>query len=177
MLVTTGGGGVTCTAVAALVPFTEAVMFAVPVARAFTGINAEIAPAAMVALAATCATAGASLASAMTVSISCATLMVTVTLEVLDVPFADAVMTALPTARPVAVNTALVCPCATITEAGICSTDGLSTESAICVLVVCVALIVTVKLLVAPTFMVKLAGSSAVTATGGATTLTTAEAV
>ncbi len=57
-------------------------MFAVPVARAFTGINAEIAPAAMVALAATCATAGASLASAMTVSISCATLMVTVRLPV-----------------------------------------------------------------------------------------------
>src|SRR5258706_10567488 len=86
-------------------------------------------------------------------------------------------MTALPTARPVAVNTALVCPCATVTEAGICSTDGLSTESVIGVLVVCAALIRTVKLLVAPTFMVKLAGSSAVTATGGATTLTTAEAV
>src|SRR5260221_14341626 len=86
-------------------------------------------------------------------------------------------MTALPTARPVAVNTALVCPCATVTEAGICSTDGLSTESVIGVLVVCAALILTVKLLVAPTFMVKLAGSSAVTATGGATTLTTAEAV
>src|SRR5258706_11007968 len=86
-------------------------------------------------------------------------------------------MTALPTARPVAVNTALVCPCATVTEAGICSTEGLSTESVIGVLVVCAALILTVKLLVAPTFMVKLAGSSAVTATGGATTLTTAEAV
>ena len=87
-------------------------------------------------------------------------------------PFADAVMTALPTARPVAVNTALVCPCATVTETGICSTDGLSTESAIWVLVVCAALILTVKLLVAPTFMVNVAGSSAVTATGGATTLT-----
>src|SRR5712691_8777835 len=86
-------------------------------------------------------------------------------------------MTALPTARPVAVKTALVCPCATVTEAGICSTEGLSTESAIWVLVVCAALILTVKLLVAPTFMEKVAGSSAVTATGGATTLTTAEAV
>src|SRR5258706_5390845 len=86
-------------------------------------------------------------------------------------------MTALPTARPVAVNTALVCPCATVTEAGICSTEGLSTESVIGVWVVRAGLILTVKLLVAPTFMVKLAGSSAVTATGGATTLTTAEAV
>src|SRR6266705_5918736 len=86
-------------------------------------------------------------------------------------------MTALPTARPVAVKTALVCPCATVTEVGICSTEGLSTASAIWMLVVCAALILTVKLLVAPTFMVKLAGSSAVTATGGATTLTTAEAV
>src|SRR6266571_9399679 len=37
MLVTTGGGGVTCTLVVALVPFTEAVTFAVPVARAFSG--------------------------------------------------------------------------------------------------------------------------------------------
>src|SRR6266849_5448853 len=86
-------------------------------------------------------------------------------------------MIALPTASPVAVKTALVCPCATVTEAGICSTEGLSTESAIGVFVVCAALILTVKLLVAPTFMVKLAGSSAVTATGGAATLTIAEAV
>src|SRR2546425_1129231 len=86
-------------------------------------------------------------------------------------------MIALPTARPVAVKTALVCPCATVTEVGICSTDGVSTASAIGVLVDCAALILTVKLLVAPTFMVKLAGSNAVTATGGATTLTIAEAV
>src|SRR5712691_536091 len=204
MLVTTGGGGVTCTRVTALVPFTEAVTFALPVVRAFTGIAVDITPAATVALAATCATAGASFASPMTVSASCATLMVTVrvpvapscsgsglgssdtiaaacgetcTLEVFEVPFADAVMTALPTARPVAVNTALVAPCATVTDAGICSTDGLSTESAIGVLVDCAALILTVKLLVAPTFIVKLTGSSAVTATGGATTLTIAEAV
>src|SRR5438309_6843631 len=45
------------------------------------------------------------------------------------------------------------------------------------VLVDCAALILTVKLPVAPTFIVNVAGSSAVTATGGATTLTTAEAV
>jgi len=45
------------------------------------------------------------------------------------------------------------------------------------VFVVCAALTLTVKLLVAPTFIVKLAGSNAVTATGGATTLTIAEAV
>src|SRR5437879_5896898 len=44
-------------------------------------------------------------------------------------------------------------------------------------LVDCAALILTVKLLVAPTFIANVAGSSAVTATGGATTLTTAEAV
>src|SRR6266705_583156 len=86
-------------------------------------------------------------------------------------------MIALPTARPVAVKTAFVCPCATVTEAGICSTDGVSTASAIGVLVDCAALILTVKLLVAPTFIVNEAGSSAVTATGGATTLTIAEAV
>src|SRR6266568_3471580 len=55
MLVTTGGGGVTCTRVAALVPLTEAVTFA---------------------------TVGASFASAMTISASCATLMVTVRLPV-----------------------------------------------------------------------------------------------
>src|SRR6266496_549384 len=82
MLVTTGGGGVTCTRVTALVPFTEAVTFAVPVARAFTGIGAEITPAGTVTLAATCATAGASFASAMTASASCATLMVTVSVPV-----------------------------------------------------------------------------------------------
>ena len=55
----------------ALVPFTEAVTFAVPVARALTGIGAEIAPAGTVTLAATCAMAGASSASAMTVSVPC----------------------------------------------------------------------------------------------------------
>ena len=82
MLVTTGGGGVTCTRVTALVPFTETVTFAVPVTSAFTGISAEIAPAAMVTLAATCTTAGASFTSATSVSVSCATLMVTVRLPV-----------------------------------------------------------------------------------------------
>jgi len=184
--------------------FTDAATCATPVATAFTGIGAEIAPAAMVTLAGTCATAGASFASAMTVSASCATVMVTVrlpvapscsgrgfgssdtmaagcgetcTLELFEVPFADAVMTALPAARPVAVNTALVVPCATVTEAGTWRTNGLSTASAICVPVGCVALIVTVKLLVAPTLIVKVVGSSAVTATGGATTFTAAEAV
>src|SRR5215831_9129418 len=97
--------------------------------------------------------------------------------EDIDVPFAEAVMMALPVASPVAVNTALVVPWAMVTDGGIWRACALSTDSAIGVSVSWAALMLTVKLPVAPTLMAKVAGASAVTATGGAATLTIAEAV
>src|SRR5687768_5637045 len=150
------------------------------------------------------ATAGMLLASITVVALSCATLIVTVsvpcapcwsgsgfgssdtsaagcgetcTAEDLAVPFADAVIVLSPVASAVAVNTAIVAPCAIVTVAGTCSTAGLLALSAISVFDVCAALIVTVNELVTPAAIVKVAGVSAVTATGGGVTLIAADAV
>ena len=117
---------------------------------------------------------GSGLGSSDTIAAGCGE---TCTDAVLDVLFAVAVMTALPAATPVTVKTALVCPCATITLGGACSTPAGSTDSATSVFVSCAALMLTVNWLVAPTVMVKAAGCRSVSASGGGTTLKTADAL
>ena len=159
---------------------TEAVIWAVPGLTALTAIGAEMAPAGTMTVAGTVATAASTVANAIVVSTSCATLMVTVrlpvapccsgsglgssdtiaagcgatwTVEVFEVLFAVAVISASPVESAVAVNVALVAPWATVTEAGTPSTE-LEEDSSTSVLVVCAELRRTVKVLVAPTFMV-----------------------
>src|SRR5687767_4509969 len=86
-------------------------------------------------------------------------------------------MIASPVARAVAVKVALVCPCATMTDGGTCRTAGLLDSRAISLLAICAALIRTVKVLIAPTVIENVAGSIAVSASGGGTTFTSAEAL
>src|SRR6266568_4557254 len=203
MLVTTGGGGVTCTTVAALVPFTEAVTFAVPLASAFTGIVAEIAPAAMVALAATCATVGASFASAMTVSVFCAALILTVKLLVAPtfmvklagssavtatggattlttaeavVPFKLAVMPAWPSASVPTATGAVVWPASTVTCVEIDTMPVGVAFNGTTVLVLCAAEIVSVSVVLAPRATVDVAGTSDTTVGAAGLTLIWLEA-
>jgi hypothetical protein len=64
-----------------------------------------------------------------------------------------------------------------MTDAGTTSTAALLEASVISVFVSCAALMRTMKLLVAPTVMVSVAGSMAVICGGGGTTLTSEDAL
>jgi hypothetical protein len=186
------------------VPLSEAVTCVVPALNACTVTSEEMAPAGMVKLAGSVATAGSALkrltvvgalwaafrAKAMAPAAPCcrgsglgrivttaAGAAATCTPAVRDVSFTLAAIRASPAAIAVAVKLAALVPCGTETLAGTWSTPGSLEASCTTVEVACAALRRTVKPLVVPGAIAACGGSTAITVAGDGTTLIPADAL
>jgi hypothetical protein len=198
------GGGLTFTTAEALEPFRLAVIPACPYASVPTENDALVAPCGTVTEAGTDTMLAGEAAIGTTVSVDWAAEIVSVsvvlapsvTVEVTgssdttvggagvtvtwleaEEPFRLAVICALPGATALTGTLALTCPAETVTEEGTVAKLVLLLDSVTCVSLVCAALIVTVRLPLAPCTTVSEAGAKLVTVGGAGVTFTVALAL
>src|SRR5262245_15789010 len=203
-VVTTGAVCATSTAALTELVLTDAVICAVPVAKACAAIWAEVAPGGMVTLAGTSTIVGFAFDRVTVVAVACAAFSVTVSVPValpckasglgtsevtaafcaatctaalLELPSTLAVTVTSPALSAEALKLTLRAPAGTETNAGTCNTAELLEASWISVAMNCDAFMRSVKTLAAPGTIESCWGSSALTAAGGGTTLIPADAV